>query len=151
MIIDIVEMHRDRNIPNLEDTGVEQDDITIWLNIIAKQIEICFICVVIILALFSILFIYYNFNIAFAIVKWSFYLCSIYLIIQYIKFKYINFKYINFNWKKYIQSIENYAVFAPFGKPTLDSDSDYASDYESDCESDCESERIIDCNNDKLD
>lgn len=135
-------MQRDRNIPNLEDTSVEQDDITIWLNIIAKQIEICFMSVVIILALFSILFIYYNFNIAFAIVKWSFYLCNIYLIIQYIKFKFINF-----NWKKYIQSIENYAVFAPFGKPTLDSDSDYASD----CESDCESDRIIDCNNDKLD
>ena len=126
-------MQRDRNIPDLEGTDGEQDDITVWINIITKHLEVCFIGFVTILSLFSILFIYYNFNTAFAIVKWSFYLWGIYLIIEYIT---VWIKYIQINWKNYIRSIENYAVFVPFGKPTLDSGSDYDSDYESDCESD---------------
>ena len=135
-------MQRDRNIPDLEGTDVEQDDITVWINIIAKHLEVCFISFVTILSLFSILFIYYNFDTAFAIVKWSFYLWGIYFIIEYIKIKYIKI-----NWKNYIRSIENYAVFAPFGKPTLDSGSEYDSDCESDCENDCENDCESDCDN----
>mgnify|MGYP001203084521 CR=1 FL=1 len=101
-------MMRDRNIPD-----IEQDDVSLWIDILVKQLEMLCFAVVGLLALFGVLFIYYNFNIAFNIVKWTFY--------SWIVIKFI--KYIHNNWKKYVQSIKMHPIFAPFGMPSVDYDS----------------------------
>ena len=102
-------MQRDRNIPD-----IERDDISLWIDIISRQLELCAIGFIGILSLFGLLFMYYNFGMASTIVKICFYIWGFIQI----------FEYIRYNWKKYIQSIKQFAIFAPFGKPSIDDKSD---------------------------
>ena len=102
-------MQRDRNIPD-----IERSDISLWIDIMLRQLELFAIGFIAILSLFGILFIYYNFGFASTILKLCFYAWS------FIKI----FEYIRNNWNKYIHEIKKVAILAPFGKPSIDDKSD---------------------------
>lgn len=112
-------MQRDRNIPDLDEPiELEKDDLTLFIDIIAKQCEVCLIYTAIVLSTFGLLFIYYHFTFTCNIIKYSVYTWGIYNIVKYTKYKF----------KKYIESKRKYPIFAPFGVATIDSSDDEKED-----------------------
>lgn len=97
-------MQRDKNIPD-----IEQSDISLFMDIIVKKCEMLLLIMTGILSLFSLLFIYYNFNLAFQIVKYVCYAFGLYNIYQYI----------SENCISYIDKLKKIHVFSPFGESDI--------------------------------
>ena len=97
-------MQRDRNIPDME-----QSDISLFMDIIVKKCEMLLLIMAGVLSLFSLLFMYYNFSLAFQIVKYVFYAFGLYNIYQYICE----------NFNSYIDKLKKIPVFSPFGKSDI--------------------------------
>ena len=83
-----------RNIPDME-----QSDISLFMDIIKKNEMLFYYDRV--LSLFSLLFVYYNFSLAFQIVKYVFYAFGLYNIYQYICVNFIS----------YIDKLKKYLCF----------------------------------------
>ena len=108
-------MQRDRNMPNMdEETELEKDDFSLFIDIVEDQCNICAIYIGIVLFTFSLMFIYYHFALTCTIFKYSFYTWGIYNITKYVKYKF----------KKYIDSKKKYPILSPYGVPSFDSEDD---------------------------